>query len=154
MVRDRGCPCLGPVTHSTYSGLGWPQKPPGPRALALPCHLMFPWSCADTGSFTLSMGRWSSKIRLSVHKSASLNTDAPVWFAESLEAQVEEGSRRRGTGQRRYLAPQRDLSNPRFAFLFLPRFYLLVSRVQEKGLIPWKAWVDGQVFLFEHPEYL
>lgn len=128
MVRDCGCPCLGPVIHSTYSGLGWPQKPPGPRALALPCHLMFPWSCADTGSFTLSMGRWSSKIRSSVRKSASLNTDAPVWFAESLEAQVEEGSRRRCTGQRGYLAPQRDLSNPRFAFLFLPRFYLLVSR--------------------------
>ena len=50
--------------------------------------------------------------------------------------------------------PQQDLSNPSFTFLFLPRFYLhqknswAFSRVQEKGLIPWKAWVDGQVFSY------
>lgn len=131
----------------TYSGLGWPQKPAGPRALALPCHLMFPWSCADTGSFTFSMERWSSKIRSSVRKSASRNTDAPVWFAESLEAQVEEGSRRRCTGQRASAGPLQPTLRVSLPTKILSACHQknswAFSRVQEKGLIPWKAWVDG-----------
>lgn len=77
-VRGSRCTFLGPAIHCTYTGLGWPQKPPGPIAPELPCHLMFPWSCADTDSFTFSMGRWSSKIRQSICKSASLNTGTPV----------------------------------------------------------------------------
>lgn len=124
--RGHGCTLLGLAIYCTYTGLGWPQKPPGPIALELPCHLMFPCSCADTDSFTFSMGRWSSKIRQSICKSASLNTDAPVC---RVSGNTSEGRKSKEV-HRAAQIPRTSAGplSPLFTFLFLPRFYLLLTR--------------------------
>lgn len=70
--------------------------------------------------FTVSMGRWSSKIRWSICKSPSLNTDAPVCrvSGSTSEGRKEVARGAQGSADK---APQRDLWAPCFSVLFLLR---------------------------------